>query len=371
MAPAIMVGFIAHAGLSVQSNVMNLLPTEVSVPTLPYAQELTDEFNQLKSNENIGDQLATVSLPDLTAKQTIEINMNENSGNDIPEELVALMKESDVTTITENSKTFAARMFAIMMPDTIAEFNSGIDNGINGLNTGITQLDGNIAELRTGYDGISAGIDGMEAALAAQQEALHQLESLRVTMAEMMAAVAAQMAVSTPAGMPPAATMSAAPMDVVSMIPESVRNQLPQTVLDELSDVKTIDDLDGKIWVLESAIASLSEQRDSAQANQAQMGIAIDAMADVKNQLTTMVNQMTIMKNAVPEAFESSKNGYLAAIDSKKTELENEFQKTLNYGFKQVYWTVAIASVLALMLLGFYQKKSMPEEVQWESVVEL
>ncbi|VUZ23490.1 MFS transporter [Acetobacterium wieringae] len=378
VAPAIMVGFIAHAGLSVQSNVMNLLPTEVSVPTLPYAQELTDEFNQLKSNENIGDQLATVSLPDLTAKQTIEINMNENSGNDVPEELVALMKESDVTTITENSKTFAARMFAIMMPDTIAEINSGIDNGINGLNTGITQLDGNIAELRTGYDGISAGIDGMEAALAAQQEALHQLESLRVTMAEMMAAAAAQMAVSTPAGMPPgvagpppAATMSAAPMDVVSMIPESVRNQLPQTVLDELSDVKTIDDLDGKIWVLESAIASLSEQRDSAQANQAQMGIAIDAMADVKNQLTTMVNQMTIMKNAVPEAFESSKNGYLAAIDSKKTELENEFQKTLNYGFKQVYWTVAIASVLALMLLGFYQKKSMPEEVQWESVVEL
>ncbi|OXS27510.1 MAG: hypothetical protein BI182_07485 [Acetobacterium sp. MES1] len=261
VAPAIMVGFIAHAGLSVQSNVMNLLPTEVSVPTLPYAQELTDEFNQLKSNENIGDQLATVSLPDLTAKQTIEINMNENSGNDIPEELVALMKESDVTTITENSKTFAARMFAIMMPDTIAEINTGIDNGINGLNTGITQLDG--------------------------------------------------------------------------------------------------------------SIAALSAQQYSAQANQAQMGIAIDAMADVKNQLTTMVNQMTIMKNAVPEAFESSKNDYLAAIDSKKTELENEFQKTLNYGFKQVYWTVAIASVLALMLLGFYQKKSMPEEVQWESVVEL
>ena len=232
VAPAIMVGFIAHAGLSVQTNVMNLLPTEVNVPTLPFAQELTDEFNQLKTNENIGDKLAAVTLPDLTAKETIKINMNADTGIEIPEDLVALMKESDVTTITENSKTFADRMFSTMTPDTIAEINSGIDNGINGLNTGVAQLDGNIAELRAAYDGIGQGIDGMESAIASQEVALSQLESLRVTMIDMMAAAAAQMAAtSPPTAIPPgvtgspdavSASMNTAPVDVVSMMPEGV-----------------------------------------------------------------------------------------------------------------------------------------------------
>lgn len=364
VAPAIMIGFIAHAGLSVQTNVMNLLPTEVNVPTLPYAQELTDEFNQLKGNEAIGDKLATVTLPDLTANKMIEINMNADSGNDVPEDLVALMKESDVTTITENSKTFAEQMFAIMTPEPIAEINSGIDSGINGLNTGVSQLDSSIAELRTAYDGIGEGIAGMESAIASQEEALSQLYSLRVTMSDMMAA--ATPASGMPVGVtgPPASVSSAmgtGTVDIVSMIPESVRSQLPQAVLDELSDVKSIDDLDGKIWALESAIATLSDQVDSARTSQTQMQVAIDSMADVKNQLTNMVNQMTIMKNAVPGAFETAKNDYLAAIDSRKTAIEDEFQRTLNNGFKQVYMTVAIASTLALIILAFYKKPSVLE----------
>lgn len=252
VAPAIMVGFIAHAGLSVQTNVMNLLPTEVNIPTLPYAQELTDEFNQLKGNEAIADKLATITLPDLTANQTIEINMNADSGNDVPEDLVALMKESDVTTITENSKTFAARMFLTMTPDTIAEINTGIDAGIDGLNSGVVQLDGSVAELSAPYNGMGAGIPGMESAIA--------------------------------------------------------------------------------------------------------------SMLDVRSQLTNMISQMTTMKNAVPAAFETSTNDYLSAIDSKKVEIENEFQRTLNNGFKQVYWTVAIASILALIILGFYKKQPASEK---------
>lgn len=50
IAPAIMVGFISHAGMSVQGNIMSLLPDEVSIPPLPYAQELTEEFNEFKAN---------------------------------------------------------------------------------------------------------------------------------------------------------------------------------------------------------------------------------------------------------------------------------------------------------------------------------
>lgn len=128
------------------------------------------------------------------------------------------MKESDVTTITENSKIFAERMFAIMTPKPITEIINGVDTGINGLNTGITQLDDSIIELRSAYDGIGEGITGMESAIASHD--------------------------------------------------------------------------------------------------------------------------------------------YLAAIDSRKTVIEDEFQRTLNDGFKQVYWTVAIASVLALVILAFYKNQS-------------
>ncbi|WP_373481834.1 MFS transporter [Acetobacterium sp.] len=370
VAPAIMIGFIAHAGLSVQTNVMNLLPTEVNVPTLPYAQELTDELNQLKGNEAIADKLATFTLPDLTANKTIEINMSADSGNEVPEDLVAMMKDSDVTTITANSKIFAERMFAIMTPEPIAEISSGIDSGINGLNNGITELDGSIAELRTAYDGIGEGIAGMESAIASQEEGLSQLYSLRVTMSDMMAAAAKMAAIPPATGMPagvtepPAAVTSAmgpGAVDIISMIPESVRSQLSQAILDELSDIKSIGDLDGKIWQLESAIATLSEQVDTTRASQAQMQVAIDSMADVKNQLTNMVNQMIIMKNAVSGAFETAKNDYLAGIDSRKTVIDDEFQRTLNNGFKQVYLTVAIASTLALIILAFYKKPSVLE----------
>lgn len=383
IAPAIMVGFIAHAGLSVQTNVTSLLPDDVNVPTLPYTQELTDELNQLKADDTIKDKLATVNLPDLNSKEKIEINMTDDSATPIPDDLVAMMKESDVTTITGNSKVFAERMFAQMTPEPIAEINNGIDSGINGLTTGMTELDGSIADLQSAYDGIGEGITGMESAIASQEEALGQLASLRATMSEMMAAAAEQMASAAAAtsmpssgtessytmpsnitGQPAAVSsgMGGGTMDVVSMIPESVRSQLPQTVLDELSDVKSIDDLDVKIGELEDAIATLSNQVAAAQTSQAEMKTAIVAMADVKNQLITMVSQMTTMKNAVPGAFETAKNEYLAAIDSRSLAVENEFQKTLNSGFKQVYMTVAIASVLALIILAFYKKPMDLEE---------
>jgi EmrB/QacA subfamily drug resistance transporter len=378
VAPAIMVGFIAHAGLAVQDNVLNLLPKEVNVPTLPYAQEITDELNQLKANDNVKDKLATVNLPDLTSNKTVEINMNDNSETKVPEDLVAMMKESDVTTITENAKIFADRMFSIMTPDTIVEINSGIDEGINGLSTGIAQIDESMSELRSAYDGIGDGISGMESAIAAQEEALGQLEDLRGTMIEMMASMPSMpsagsatampstgSAPGAPSGMPPATTtgMSYGSVSVISMIPESALSQIPQSVLDELSDVKTVEDLDVKIAELDGAIGTLSDQVDQAKASQEQMKVAIDSMADVKNQMSNMVNQMTVMKNAVPGAFETAKNEYLQSIDQAKESIENEFQWTLNTGFKQIYLFVAIASVLALLILTFYRKNPQEAEV--------
>jgi EmrB/QacA subfamily drug resistance transporter len=218
IAPAVMVGFLAHAGVAVQNNVMNLLPKEVSMPKLPYAQELTTEINEMKSNPMMKNVLATVDMPNFSYLEKIEINMNSSSDYQIPDELMDKIKSSDVTTITENSKLIAGSFFAGMAPDMISNIQTGIQNGI-----------------------------------------------------------------------------------------------------DELT-------------VVESMPQSSVSFRDT-------------------------IEKMTVLKDAVPGAFDTAKQNYLAEIDQRSTVIESEFQKTLNSGFKQVYLTVTISSLIGLIFLCFYRRK--------------
>jgi EmrB/QacA subfamily drug resistance transporter len=161
VAPAIMVGFIAHAGMNVQPNVMRLLPQEVSVPDLPYVEEITEEFNKLKSNPNMQEKLGDMTMPDLDSMKTVKIDMNSNSGYEMPADLLALLQSSDVTTIVENSKILTDRMFGEMTPGVIQSIQSGITKGIDGIGTGITQMKETVKSMQEGYDGIGKGLDGM------------------------------------------------------------------------------------------------------------------------------------------------------------------------------------------------------------------
>lgn len=239
IAPAIMIGFISHAGMSVQGNVMNLLPNEVSVPPLSYAQELTDEFDQLKSNPAMADKLAGIDIPDLTAMETMKFDMNSNTGDfQLPDEIMDKLQASDVTTITENTKMMADYMFSQMTPMIITKITGGIDTGINGINDSISQI-----------------------------------------------------------------------TDAIEAMP---------------------------------AIPSMQSQ--------------IDGMKNAELQMTDTVDKMTTLKEAIPEAFDTAKANYLTKIDEMKDVIENEFQSTLNNGFKQVYATVAIASLLAMIVLMLYRE---------------
>jgi len=232
VAPAIMIGFIAHAGMNVQANVMSLMPKEVSIPTLPYAQELTDKF-------------AGSGMPDLTSMQTVKIDMSAASGNAISADLLELMKASDVTTITKNAKILADRMFSGMSPKILARTTEGIDNAIAGLNDGVKKIDGQIAAMQ-----------------------------------------------KMPAHGGPGPALA-----------------------------------------------------------------AIGKMKAVKDQMTGTIRKMTVMKEAIPGSLETAKSNYLAQIDSIQPKIEKTFQDTLNAGFKQVYLTVLISSLLALLILQFYRSK--------------
>lgn len=240
IAPAIMVGFLSHAGMSVQDNVMKLLPNEISVPPLPYAQELTEEFKKLKADPSMAEKLKEVDIPDLTAMETMKFDMTSNSGKfQMPDEVLEMLKSSDVTTITDNTKAMADYMFAQMTPSIITNITNGLDLGINSINDSISQLS----------DAIAA--------------------------------------------MPP--------------IPE----------------------MQGRIEGMKGAVM----------------------------QMTDIVDKMTTLKEAIPGAFDTAKTNYLTAIENKRSVIEQEFQTTLNNGFKQVYSTVAIASLLAMIVLMLYREE--------------
>jgi hypothetical protein len=239
IAPAIMIGFISHAGMSVQGNVMNLLPNEVSVPPLPYAQELTEEFNQLKANPSMADKLKGINISDLTAMETIKFDKNSSSTNfQLPVEIIEKLRSSDVTTITDNTKTIADYMFTQMTPSIIATITSGIDSGINGINDSISQM------------------------------------------------------------------------------------------TQALTEMQSIPTMQGTITKMNNA----------------------------KLQMSGTVDKMNLLKEAIPGAFDTAKINYLAEIENKRDVVENEFQRILNDGFKQIYSTVAIASLLAMVVLLFYRE---------------
>lgn len=342
IAPAIMVAFIAHAGSNIQANIMDVLPDEISVPALPYAQELTDEFAKLKSKEEFKDKFKDIEIPDLVSMQTVEINMSdENSEMEIPDYLVEMMKTSDVTTITENTKIFAAEMFDIMTIDVKIDIENGIDSGIDGITTAITDLDDSIASLQDGYNGVSKGIKAMQSAIEGQQSALSQLKEI------------SKMIVSS---MPPGIPTNTE-IDLLAMIPQSVKDNLSQTVLDELSSIRSIDDLNNKITQLEKAISTLQSKVKTSKKSQTKMLGAINSLKNAKSEMNDTIDKMKELKNAIPSTFETAKENYIAEIDNSADAIETVFQDTLNQGFKQVYLVVAISSAIALIIFAFYRNK--------------
>ncbi|MGL4483580.1 MAG: MFS transporter [Anaerovoracaceae bacterium] len=138
IAPAIMIGFIAQAGMNIQPAIMNTLPPEINLPALPYAKEIDNSVAKLKTDPLTEKKMAGLTFPKLTEYEKVKIDFKgNNSSMEIPNDVLELMKTSDVTTITGNTKIMADEMFKIMIPKIIKEIESGIDKGISGVDDGI------------------------------------------------------------------------------------------------------------------------------------------------------------------------------------------------------------------------------------------
>jgi EmrB/QacA subfamily drug resistance transporter len=337
IAPAIMVGFIAHAGAALQTDVMNLLPKQVSLPELPYAQEITDAFNKMKADPNMQEKLSGMEMPDLASMTTMDINMGSGSGFTMPSDLLELMQSSDVTTITQNAKTLASRMFDIMTPDVIKKIQDGIGQGITGIGKGAGELKEAVLKMQEGYDGIGKGIEGMSAAIKGQKSGLAQLQ----TISDMLKK---QGITEIPEN-----------QSIADLVPAFARLMIPKEALDELTKIKTIDDLNAKISELDAAITTLETKVAESEKNRADMKAAMEQMTATALQMEDLQSKMGVLKDAIPTAFKQAEENYLAAIGQEASELENTFQATMNGGFSNVYLTAAIAALIALLMLVFYK----------------
>ncbi|MEE0846156.1 MAG: MFS transporter [Eggerthellaceae bacterium] len=169
IAPAIMVAFIAQAGTTAQAAIEDSLPKTVTVPVSIEAQAVSGDLEALSGSGDMYDEMMEgIDLSMLTEPQVIDLDEMESEGDlELPDDIIALMQGSDVTTIADNTKTMVAAMFDLASPDAIASAQEGVQEGIDGTTEAMGQL--------------GDALDAMPAASpahAAMQSAYDQLEDL-------------------------------------------------------------------------------------------------------------------------------------------------------------------------------------------------
>ena len=387
VAPAIMVGFIAHAGANIQDEIMKDMPDKISIPKLPYADEITKEFDDLKSNSQMKDKLKDMDMPDLKSMETVNIDFdNKDSDYKISDDLIELMKTSDVTTITENSKIMAKSMFDETTPEVIGEIQGGIQKGVDGIDKGINSLDKSIDELNTGYNKLSnayeqinTGYDKLSAAYTkvnsaytkmndsyikadkAMKDAIKNNKNSKYNMKGMknnsystVGATYSNNKSSMKTKTKYENISSESKMPNMEKMPANMT-----TMTSKLDDMKKqVNTMKSKMDDMKSQMNTMKAQSNKMKSQLDSMKSALTSMKETSTSMKSLKEKMIVLKNSIPNAFEEGEKSYLKEIDKRSDKIENTFQSVLNKGFKNVYLTTAVASILGLFLLFFYNDKS-------------
>lgn len=189
IAPAIMVGFIATAGMSVQANIMDVMPKQITMPELPYAQEIEDKLDEYKNNPQFSERMPNIpSISDMSSVNLDDMMAMSDGDFELPEKTVAMLQSSDVTTIVENTKALTNTMFDMMSPVAIEKITNGIDSGIDGINTGIDAMKGAKKKMG-GMSGSLFGGSYMQSAIDQMDTAMKDMKTMSKQMAVMRDAI--------------------------------------------------------------------------------------------------------------------------------------------------------------------------------------
>ena len=184
LAPALMVGFLANAGTTMQDRIMDELPTQVAAPALPHAAELRATLDKWRTDPDLADRIPAIDTAYLD-QTSIDLSQLSGSGSgELPDDLVDLLRTADVTTIVERSKIVSERMFAEETPARVQEIQDGIQAGIDGLESALGDLDegraemtAGLAEMDSGLVDIDAGLLDMDLAQAEMTDGLAQMDA--------------------------------------------------------------------------------------------------------------------------------------------------------------------------------------------------
>ncbi|PFG16795.1 EmrB/QacA subfamily drug resistance transporter [Propionicimonas paludicola] len=384
LAPAFLIGFLAHAGTGLQAALTAELPTKLDAPTLPYASELEQRFSQLKKDPNLKDKLAGVNFPDLGG-QSVTIDIN--GGGSLPPDLVELLKTADVTTITERTKTVADRMFAQQTPSVIADITDGVNTGLASLDQAATDLDKAHAKLTKAVNGIQKGIDGMEKArtgmrsgvagmtkaingmtkgIDGMSRGLRKLDSDLARLRQARAGVQAaydQIMDALPPGTPeppPAQQLHAQLTELDAAIAGAGQGRA--ALADKQKALKAQRaTLVGKRAALRTSLHTLDGKLAKAGKDRTKLINARDELAGAQAELADSRAKLVVLRDAVPGAFETSRTQYLAKIDELGPTLQSTFASTLNEGFRGIYLSTLVAALLAAGLLVLYPRRAKTE----------
>ncbi|WP_343338666.1 Putative multidrug resistance protein MdtD [Terrisporobacter petrolearius] len=352
VAPAIMVGFIAHAGSNIQDEIMKDLPNTITIPKLPYADEITKEFNDLKSNSQMKDKLKNMDLPDLSSMETVKIDFDDNNSDyKVPDDVVELMKTSDVTTITNNSKIMAKTMFDEMTPSVIKDIQNNVQKGIDGVDKGVVSMENSISKLNDGYKKLSTAYTKMNAGYNKLNTAYTKVNSAYIKMNQSYIKANNAMMLA----------MKNSDNQGIADNSSHNMNQMggnTASMAAKLKAMKTqVDTMKAKVSTMKSQVDTMKVQANNMKSQLSSMKTALTSMEETLSSMKSLEDKMIILKKSIPNAFDEGKKSYLKEIDNRSDQIENTFQKILNIGFKNVYLTTGIASIIGLLLLLFYKNK--------------
>ena len=367
VAPAIMVAFVVHASSFMQGNLMDTLPKQVSVSALPYAQQIDDELDKLRSTKDGVKMLKDIDIPRLSDYQTIDIAMDSEDnkyGFEISDEDLDKMQNSDVTTIVGVCKELSADMFGEVKPQLQADIQDGMDVGISSMEKGRKKLDRGVDKLSNALDGVkdgAAGLDkgiaGLEKAVAGQSQGIAELE--KAVRAMESARAGADMSVDKGDGDMPAGVASGMPGSATA-------NNMPTSAMDGAASTKDIDvqlkDMRAKLAQMEAKRFQTQEKLDSMRTQRAELLESRDKMAgnlkDMRTQRDELAHTVEMLKAAragVPALLDEAQANYLAAIDESATQIQDVYRSTLNGGFKGMAIFVAACALLGIVLLIPYR----------------
>ncbi|WP_343347034.1 MFS transporter [Terrisporobacter petrolearius] len=388
VAPAIMVGFIAHAGSNIQDEIMKDLPNTITIPKLPYADEITKEFNDLKSSSQMKDKLKNMDMPDLTSMETVKIDFDDNNSDyKVPDDVVELMKTSDVTTITDNSKIMAKTMFDEMTPSVIKDIQNNVQLGIDGVDKGVVSMENSIMKLNDGYNKLNNAYTKVHAGYNKLNTAYTKVNSAYIKMNEsyIKANNAIKLAMknvdnnqtnmnnttynpnknaveanilSTKTTKYNSNNYHIANQGIADNSSHNV-NQMggnTDSMAAKLKAMKAqVDTMKTKVNTMKSQVDTMKVQANNMKSQLSSMKSALTSMKETLSSMKSLEDKMIVLKKSVPNAFNEGEKSYLKEIDNRSDQIENTFQKTLNIGFKNVYLTTGIASIIGLLLLLFYK----------------